>query len=384
MPGAGRRARFEKTVEEMERRTMNIEKATAKYEAWLAKRIPLLKGDLDLKYKSMREAVFPFLRATFYRWSQLWPKVCPAAAKAPVVLAIGDLHVENFGTWRDTEGRLIWGLNDFDEVNFMPYTIDLVRLSTSAHLAIDAAHLTMGKKDACDSILKGYKDGLAVGGRAIVLGEHHHWLRELAISEARDPFKFWEKMQALPTWRQPVPKGALKALNHLMPEAGLEYRIAHRRAGLGSLGRERYVAITDWRGGKIAREAKALATSAYVWALGSKSNENILYQDVLDRAVRCPDPFVQLRGRWIIRRLAPDCSRVELSSLPEARDELRLLYEMGWETANVHLGSKRAIKAVLSDLRKRPMGWLHEASQAMAKATMEDWKEWKAAKKSSG
>ena len=30
-------------------------------------------------------------------------------------LSVGDLHVENFGTWRDSEGRLIWGINDFDE-----------------------------------------------------------------------------------------------------------------------------------------------------------------------------------------------------------------------------------------------------------------------------
>ena len=360
---------------------MNIEEATEKYEAWLAKRIRLLKADLTLKHKCMREGAFPFLRATFYRWSQLWPKVCPTAAKAPLLLAVGDLHVENFGTWRDIEGRLIWGINDFDEVSFMPYTIDLVRVSTSAHLAIDAAHLALGKKDACNSILKGYQDGLAAGGRSIVLGEHHDWLRELAISETRNPFKFWEKMKALPAWKQPVPKSALKALERLMPAAGLKYRIAHRIAGMGSLGRERYVAIADWRGGKIAREAKALATSAYAWALGGKGKKDILYQDTLDRAVRCPDPFVQLRGGWIIRRLAPDCSRVELSSLPAERDELRLLYEMGWETANVHLGSKKAIKDVRADLRKRPTNWLHEASEAMAKATMEDWQEWKAAGK---
>jgi hypothetical protein len=360
---------------------MSIQKATGKYEAWLSKRITLLKGDLNLKHQSMREGVFPFLRATFYRWSQLWPEVCPDAAKAPVVLAVGDLHVENFGTWRDIEGRLIWGINDLDEVNYMPYTIDLVRLATSAHLAIQAEHLTLATKDACDSILKGYKDGLASGGRPTVLGEHHHWLRELAISEARNPFKFWEKMQALPTWKQRVPKSALKALEHLMPEAGLKSRIAHRTAGLGSLGRERYVAITDWRGGKIAREAKALVTSAYVWALDGKGTKNIFYQDIIDRAVRCRDPFVQLQGRWIVRRLAPDCSRVELSSLPKQRDELRLLYEMGWETANVHLGSKKAVRKVLPELRKRPAHWLHEASEAMASATMEDWKEWKAAER---
>ena len=143
---------------------MNIVQATEKYEAWLGKRTRLLPDDLKLKHDSMRKGVFPFLRATFYRWSQLWPNVCPAAAKAPVLLAVGDLHIENFGTWRDIEGRLIWGINDFDEVSFMPYTIDLVRLGTSAHLAIDAAHLTIAKKDACDSILKGYQNGWRQGG----------------------------------------------------------------------------------------------------------------------------------------------------------------------------------------------------------------------------
>ncbi len=360
---------------------MNIEKSTRKYEAWLGKQIPLLKGDLDLKHKNMREGVFPFLRATFYRWSQLWPEVCPDAAKAPVVLAVGDLHVENFGTWRDIEGRLVWGINDFDEVNYMPDTIDLVRLAVSADLAITEGHLKLHKKEACESILKGYKDALASGGSPVVLGEYHHWLRELAVSETRDPQKFWEKMQALPDWKEPVPKSATQALERLMPEQGLRYRIVHRVAGLGSLGRERYVGIADWRGGKIAREAKALVTSAYVWALNGKGRKDILYQDVLDQAVRCCDPFVQLRGHWIVRRLAPDCSRIELSSLPKQRDEARLLSEMGKETANVHLGSNKAIKDVLRDLKKRPAGWLHEAGDAMVKATMDDWTEWKAASK---
>ena len=83
----------------------------------------------------MRSAPFPFLRATYYRWAQIWPEVCRRAATAPVALAVGDLHVENFGTWRDIEGRLIWGINDFDEAWRLPYTNDLIRLATSALLA---------------------------------------------------------------------------------------------------------------------------------------------------------------------------------------------------------------------------------------------------------
>ena len=58
-------------------------------------------------------------------------------AFAPQVLAVGDLHTENFGTWRDGEGRLVWGINDFDEVAVMPYTLDLVRLAASARMAIE-------------------------------------------------------------------------------------------------------------------------------------------------------------------------------------------------------------------------------------------------------
>jgi len=122
---------------------MNIVKATAAYEVWLAKRIPLLAEDLALKHQHMREGVFPFLRATFYRWSQRWPEVSPKSAAAPEVLGVGDLHVENFGTWRDIEGRLVWGINDFDEACWLPYTCDLVRLATSAHFAISMDHLKL-------------------------------------------------------------------------------------------------------------------------------------------------------------------------------------------------------------------------------------------------
>ena len=51
------------------------------------------------------------------------------------MLAVGDIHLENFGTWRDADGRLVWGVNDFDEAAEMPYALDLIRLATSALVA---------------------------------------------------------------------------------------------------------------------------------------------------------------------------------------------------------------------------------------------------------
>jgi hypothetical protein len=360
---------------------MKIAKATLEYEAWLGKHLTVLAEDLKRKHAAMAADVFPFMRATFYRWMQLWPKVCASESKAPEVLAVGDLHVENFGTWRDVEGRLVWGINDFDEAYNLPYTVDLVRLAASVHIAVHEARLQIVPKDACEAILTGYRKGLETGGRPIVLAEDHPWLRSMVTGVLRDPLQFWQKMDGLAPWRGPVPKSARRALERLLPEPRLKYHIAHRIAGLGSLGRERYVAVALYHGARIAREAKALAPSACVWAAKEgqeKASERIRYQEILDRSVRAVDPFVHLKGRWIVRRLAPDCSRVELSAMPKEREETKLLHAMGFETANVHLGTARAGLAIHRDLAKRDANWLHIASANMVAATMEDWKHWRA------
>jgi len=357
---------------------MTFQKATQKYEAWLGEQMPLIHGDVDLKHARKREGPFPFLRATFYRWAQTFPKVCAPLMKVPQPLAVGDLHVENFGTWRDAEGRLIWGVNDFDEACRLPYTVDLVRLATSAHLAIAADHLQISKIRASKAILAGYLEGLKARGRAFVLAEHHHSLRQVAIERLKEPEKFWEKLRSFPAPKQEIPSSARKGLLKTMPERKLALRFVHRVAGLGSLGRRRFVALAEWRGGSIAREAKELTYSAWRWACSSCSSHPICYRQILQCPVRCPDPFVQLRGRWLVRRLAPDCSRIELSSLPRKNDSERLLHAMGWETANIHLGSVQA-GVLLEDVTRRASSWLHSAAEAMAASTIEDWKAWQSA-----
>jgi uncharacterized protein (DUF2252 family) len=97
-----------------------IEDATRAYEAWMGRYTRIVRADLALKHEHMRSDPFHFLRTTFYRWQQCWPSICQTAIHAPVVLAVADLHIENFGTWRDQEGRLIWGVNDFDEACPLP------------------------------------------------------------------------------------------------------------------------------------------------------------------------------------------------------------------------------------------------------------------------
>src|ERR1700687_1050480 len=171
---------------------MNCKEATESYESWLAKRTAIVEADLAFKHQQMSADLFSFMRATFYRWIELWAEACPDLAKSTDVLGVGDLHVENFGTWRDKEGRLVWGINDFDEAFQVPYTNDLVRLALSAHLAISSNHLAIRPADACSAILNGYSEGLKIGGSPLVLAEHHKWLRLTVMNELRDPDKFWE------------------------------------------------------------------------------------------------------------------------------------------------------------------------------------------------
>ena len=109
----------------------NITESTASFEAWLRSQIELYEPDLQVKHRKMAEDPFEFMRATFYRWAEVWPERCKALANTHHVVGVGDLHIENFGTWRDRESRMIWGVNDFDEVNECAFTVDLVRLAVS-------------------------------------------------------------------------------------------------------------------------------------------------------------------------------------------------------------------------------------------------------------
>jgi Uncharacterized protein conserved in bacteria (DUF2252) len=358
--------------------TPAIVQSTAEFEKWAGRHVNLIPSDVRLKHELMASGPFPFFRATFYRWAQCWPELCPELAGAPKVLAIGDLHLENFGTWRDFEGRLIWGVNDFDEAWPVTYTVDLVRLLTSAYLAIQENHLTLSRKKAREAMEQGYRDSIAKGGRPFVLAEHHRWLRLVALNTLRDPVVFWKKILRWPRYAGKLPQDVWRLIHGSMPVRTVDYKLKSRIAGLGSLGHPRVLALASWDGAHIAREAKQLTPSAWIWA-GNLHSSEVLSRKLVESAVRIRDPHVHFAEHWVVRRLAPDCSHIEIQTLPEERDEQRLLYYMGWETANIHLGSPKAIPAVKRDLAHRQGRWLHKAAKAMLKSTLQDWKAWRRA-----
>lgn len=92
---------------------------------------------LTTKFERMAGTPFGFFRATFFLFAadvqrgafRRWPH---AEARGAI---IGDLHTENFGSFRATNGEIVYDINDFDETTEGFYEWDLNRLATSLVLA---------------------------------------------------------------------------------------------------------------------------------------------------------------------------------------------------------------------------------------------------------
>ena len=80
-----------------------------------------------------------------------------------------------------------------------------------------------------------------------------------------------------------------------------------------------------------------------------------------------------MRRGWHERRLGPDCSRIDIDQLVHHQDLAALLYCMGQETANIHLGTPKGRRRIRESLEHLPKDWLEEAAHDMFKQSLKDW-----------
>ena len=362
----------------------SIFKSTDAFEAWMRKRTDVSKRLLKKKHREMGETPFPFLRATFYRWAEQWPMVCPelAARAEDVLLAVGDLHVANFGVWLDSRKRQVWGVNDFDDACELAFTSDLVRLATSAVLAAADAKIDVEVNRICEPLLAGYRAALRTG-EPVLVTERHPALVELTKGTQEDPKTFWKKKlrpkDNRPVARRELPRGLEDMFRAAFrPDAKLTFLEQRSPGGLGSLGRRRFTAVETRKGARDAREAKALVPSALYW---SKGQDDMPSQTatLLQHAIRIPDPYFQVHDHWLIRQFGPDIAKIEMpherdKRLALAPDLLRL---MGRETANIHLGSRSTddLEERLNTLDQN-RAWFPAATDRMVASVREDHAKW--------
>ena len=364
----------------------DIVDSTSAFEAWMKQRADISNRLLDKKHGKMADGPFPFLRATFYRWVEQWPQVCRRLADRDedVLLAVGDLHVENFGVWKNSFGTHVWGVNDFDDACELPFTSDLVRLAASVALAAEQQQVKASPARVCQWILDGYRSALRKNGGALLVGQHET-LQVLTKGTAEKSGAFWEEKLSAKEFKRADAPPALEPMFRASFPRGASLTFGEQRdpGGLGSLGRRRYTALLKGRGRipRDAREAKALVPSALYW-IAKEPRMRSQTATLLQHAIRSPDPFFQVHDKWLIRQLAPDVAKIEL---PRGQSDARLrlapamIRMMGWETANIHLGSQNPTDlGTRLEKLERAVGksWLVEGAEEMAASTRADYSEW--------
>ncbi len=224
---------------------------------------------LALKYKTMRTNSFSFFRGTCHLFYEDLAHA-PRIKDHTHVWICGDLHLENFGSYKGDNRAVYFDLNDFDEAILGPCTWEIARTLTSIHVAAQTTGFSQKKAQMlCDSFLRTYSSVLSKGkAGAIEKDTVRGIVREfLLMLKNRNRTAFIrsrtyrkkgktklliDNRKTLPLsqtqktkliefmneWRSPRPdRKFFKVLD-----------VAFRIAGTGSLGVERYVFLVQGNG----------------------------------------------------------------------------------------------------------------------------------------
>ena len=104
---------------------------------------------VSFKYRLMSENAFHFFRGTCHIFYEDLNNI-NVLPTSPVSWLCGDLHVENFGSYKGDNRLVYFDLNDFDEAILGPLLWDIIRMTTSILLAFDSLKIT--EKEALKAV----------------------------------------------------------------------------------------------------------------------------------------------------------------------------------------------------------------------------------------
>ncbi len=118
---------------------------------------------LQLKYSFMAENMFRFYRGTCHLFYEdlSQSKMIP---KSPAAWICGDLHLENFGSYKGDNRLVYFDLNDFDEAILAPAVWEATRLAISILIAFESMEIEEEKAVRMVQLyIKSYAATLAKG-----------------------------------------------------------------------------------------------------------------------------------------------------------------------------------------------------------------------------
>lgn len=133
------------------------------YERVLAFNKDRLPDIVQLKYAGMAENVYRFYRGTCHLFYEDFCKE-EHIPESPLTWICGDLHLENYGSYKGDNRLAYFDLNDFDESVLAPCLWEVSRMITSIFIAFDNLDIKAEKAaKMAEAYLKTYSARLATG-----------------------------------------------------------------------------------------------------------------------------------------------------------------------------------------------------------------------------
>ena len=224
---------------------------------------------LRLKYRAMRASAFAFLRGSNHLFYDRLPRG-GILRSMPLTWCCGDLHLENFGSFKGDNRLAYFDINDFDEAALAPASWDLVRMLSSLRITADDVTIRTSEADPlCTLFVDAYADALAKGKAYWVERDTAEGLVRTLLDglKMRRRVDFLDNRTRLSRKGRQIRIDSVRALpasdedraqveefmrafgqTQSLPDFYKVLDVARRVAGTGSLGVSRYVVLVNGKG----------------------------------------------------------------------------------------------------------------------------------------
>lgn len=342
-----------------------------------ANRVPYV---LPLKYKAMAEDAFRFFRGTCHLFYEDLLKNYPLPV-SPHSWLCGDLHIENFGSYRGGNRLVYFDLNDFDEAIQAPVLYEVARLMVSVEIAaclagrskeerhhlvwhlLDHYRFTLIKnkprsieKEAATGLIRKNIKQVSDRSESDLIAQRTNSKEQnakLLITPRLLPLPKPERHQLMETVSQWVQNGFHK--EYTVTDVGF------RIAGTGSIGVKRYACLLeheyktkrkillDFKQAMPSCLSPFTATPQPVW-----QNEAIRVTSIQEIMQDVPPAFLSeflYQDEWyVVKELQPTADKINLDRTVKQSTHIeQYLADLGMLTASAQLRGTGRMKAATAD-----------------------------------
>src|SRR3569833_48391 len=327
---------------------------------------------VKLKYEAMTENAFRFFRGTCHLFYEDLSAAKPLPL-SPLTWSCGDLHIENFGSYKGDNKLVYFDMNDFDEAVLAPASYEGVRMGTSIFIAFDALNIDGEKAlKMAQLYLRTYSATLAKGkaisieprtAKGIVCdflnsamkGTYKKLLKKRTVSKKKTimlslederHFKVDKKLRA-------ELKAHINEWIKTSSDGPYNYKVistVFRLAGTGSIGVKRYLFLlksTNTRNKYLLLDMKQARSSS---VLPYIKVQQLQWENEADRVIGVQQRMQNVsaallsktvfRGEsFIIQELQPVKDTIKFKLLKDYRDMYQVIDDMAALTASAQLRS---------------------------------------------